>query len=551
MKEKEQHPVLKDLKIDGDGQISSSDILNYLLSTNSLPEEAVRSAVQSIAERHAASQKQQQQQQKQQLPQEKQLQEQQPQEQQPQKTRTRHIALRFYYDGANYSGLACNLGNETDNSVEKELFQALLLANLVESRESCEFSRCGRTDRGVSAVGQVVGIRLKSVIPEYATADPEGTVPISNEDLPKNEYSKINAWVYPKKKKKVDTSGQREEKEIAEYPYTRMLNNILSPQIRVLGWAPVSDEFSARFSASSRTYRYFFNKRQLSLQPIREGLALMVGKHDFRNFCKMDVEKVYNFERRIYAAEVVELSGSDICYIQIHGQAFLRHQIRCIARVLFMFGRGLEKPDVVTQLLDVQKYPGKPSYRLASDKPLVLHDCGYPNLKIGYSVHNIWMVSCQLEKKWEELTLAASQIRDCINSFHDVQVLKADLVDFATAKVTERQKKMERAGTSNGKSETIDLDVGDENSAIIQWDTALPWLRKLGMVADPAALNNHTHIPLMNRSRGTTFEEKLEALKKHDKKRKKYEEVVVRKRTTSKEDVEFYQHMAKQGGAGI
>jgi hypothetical protein len=290
----------------------------------------------------------------------------------------------------------------------------------------------------------------------------------------------------------------------------------------------------------------------MSLQPIREGLALMIGKHDFRNFCKMDVEKVYNFVRRIYAAEVVELSGSDICYIKIHGQAFLRHQIRCIAQVLFMLGRGFEKPDVVTQMLDVQKYPGKPSYNFAPDKPLVLHDCSYPNLKIGYSVHNIWMTSCQLEKKWEELTLAASRVRNCIDSFHDVQVLKADLVDFATAKVTDRQKKTEqRAGTSHGESETIELDVGDENSAIIQWDTALPWLRKLGMVADPDALSTHIHKPLMNRAAGTTFEEKLEALKKHDKKRKKYEEDVLTKRKTSEEDVEFYRHMAKQGGAGI
>lgn len=533
MKGTKQHPVLKDLKIDGTSQISSNDVLNYLLSTNSLSEGAVRSAVQSIKTAN-----QQREQQKATKP-------------TPQGYRTRHIALRFHYDGENYSGLSQNLGQETDNSVERELFEALVRAHLVESREACGFSRCGRTDKGVSAVGQVVALRIKSAIPDYATFDSQGKVAISNEDLPKNEYSKISAWVYPKKKKKVDTCAERVEKEIAEYPYSRILNNLLSPQIRILGWAPVSNEFSARFSARSRTYRYFFATRQMSLPRMREALALMIGKHDFRNFCKMNVEKVYNFERLVYNAEVVELAGSDLCYLKIHGQAFLWHQIRCIAQILFMIGRGLEHPDVVKEMLDVMNHPGKPGYRLADDKPLVLHDCGYPNLKIGYSVQNIYTTSCQLEQKWEDLALAASRIRSCIDSFRDVQVLRADLVDFATAKVAERRRKMERVGTGFSGSEKFALDVGDEDSTIIKWDVALPWLSKFGLAPEPIALDTHIHVPLMSRSKGTTYEEKMEALKKNDRKRKKFEEGVLKKRKTSEEDSQFYQHMAKQGGAGL
>ena len=121
----------------------------------------------------------------------------------------------------------------------------------------------------------------------------------------------------------------------------------------------------------------------------------------------MDVEKVYNFERLIRSAELVELSGG-ICFFQIVGQAFLWHQIRCIASVLFLVGSGLESPGVISDLLDVKRNPGKPSYPLASEYPLVLHDCGYPNLQIGYSVQNLWTVSCQLEKQREEMSLAAA-----------------------------------------------------------------------------------------------------------------------------------------------
>ena len=40
-----------------------------------------------------------------------------------------------------------------------------------------------------------------------------------------------------------------------EMDYCTMLNRVLPPEIRALAWAPVTEEFSARFSCSDRTYR--------------------------------------------------------------------------------------------------------------------------------------------------------------------------------------------------------------------------------------------------------------------------------------------------------
>merc|ERR1712224_223160 len=102
----------------------------------------------------------------------------------------------------------------------------------------------------------------------------------------------------------------------------------------------------------------------------------------------MDVSKVYNFERVIHSAELVRVCTTkngneeddhhhECFYFQIIGQAFLWHQIRCIAELIFMIGNGFESPSVITELLNVVKYPGKPSYSLADEKPLVLHDCDY------------------------------------------------------------------------------------------------------------------------------------------------------------------------------
>lgn len=43
-----------------------------------------------------------------------------------------------------------------------------------------------------------------------------------------------------------------------------------------------------------------------------------------------------------------------------------------------MVGMGLEKPEVIKELLDIDKTPGRPRYPLASETPLLLHSAGYP-----------------------------------------------------------------------------------------------------------------------------------------------------------------------------
>jgi tRNA pseudouridine38/39 synthase len=48
-------------------------------------------------------------------------------------------------------------------------------------------------------------------------------------------------------------------------------------------------------------------------------------------------------------------------------------QVRCIAAVLLMVGRGQERPDIVKKLLDVSLVPCKPQYNMAAEEPLLLY----------------------------------------------------------------------------------------------------------------------------------------------------------------------------------
>ncbi len=150
---------------------------------------------------------------------------------------------------------------------------------------------------------------------------------------------------------------------------------------------------------------------------MREGARHFVGLHDFRNFCKVDPSKqITNFERRIFHADIEALdpkkgpvgyiadsgfqvseqpdnpeiisngipsdgassSTPRVYTFTVHGSAFLWHQVRHMAAILFLIGQGLESPDIIPTLLNVKTNPTKPMYEMADDAPLVLWDCIFP-----------------------------------------------------------------------------------------------------------------------------------------------------------------------------
>ena len=470
-------------------------------------------------------------------------------------SRYRHVALRVLYDGSSYNGFAQNCGSETDNSVEKHLFAALTKTCLVvgRNRSSCNYSRCGRTDRGVSAFGQVIGIHIRSRIP---TVDGNG---VEIHELPRNSYETIRV----NQKNNVVV-------EMKEMDYCRILNGVLPKAIRVIGWTPVSNEFSARFSARDRTYRYFFVRKSLDLEAMQRALDRLVGRHDFRNFCKIDTEAVSNFVRCIKYAKIVVVSSSptaaaslsspsmnhrQMCYFEICGQAFLWHMIRCIVSVCFMVGMGDEDPSIIEFLLNVEKCPAKPSYSMAPDRPLVLHSCSYENLTFGHSSVNLFELTNTLERLWEDSAITAERIRNAIESLQqEAYVELKDFIPFLMDLHNNKQRKYKRdmlteedveiALSKVQVNKVADVDATSNNSApsVISWKDALS---VLGTIS--STRSNHTQ--LLQRSTGTTYEEKLSLMK--GKKRERYEMNMLKKQQSKGDDEDFYERMTKYGGSGI
>ncbi|TPX07896.1 uncharacterized protein E0L32_010471 [Thyridium curvatum] len=347
----------------------------------------------------------------------------------PSKYTTRFIALKIAYLGKNYSGFEYQASGK-EPSIEEELWKALVKACLIFPERPhevdfsiCEYSKCGRTDRGVSAFGQVVGIRVRSNRPARKRKTPPTEVgdvaaAAANGEVAGTEPEKEGEWP-------VSTAEEEAPYPVAdELPYCRILNRLLPPDIRAIAWCPVPPPgFSARFSCRERQYRYFFTQPAfapvpssidrppvegalkegwLDIEAMRQAAQAFVGEHDFRNFCKVDPNKqITNFVRRMFEVDVVEVRDVDsvlpylglpdfkpasmpdgqypkVYSFNVRGTAFLWHQIRHMIAVLFLVGQGLEKPSIVSELLDVAENPRKPSYLMAEEVPLVLWDCIFP-----------------------------------------------------------------------------------------------------------------------------------------------------------------------------
>ncbi|KAL1130686.1 hypothetical protein AAG570_011927, partial [Ranatra chinensis] len=270
-----------------------------------------------------------------------------------------HIAIKFLYLGWDYQGYVVQ--EDTSATVEHYLMSALVKTRLIESRETSNYHRCGRTDKGVTAFSQVISVTVRA-------AD-EGKSPLD---------------------------------------YCKMLNRVLPEDVRVVAWAPVPPEFSARFDCKLRSYRYFFPKGDLNIEIMHEAAQHLVGTHDFRNFCKMDVANgVTAFIRSVSSSRVSfvnigaqKCTGYQMCELHLEGQSFLWHQVRCIASVLITVGQGLEKPTIVQELLNVEKYPRKPQYPLANHIGLNLFSCEFDSIAWIEDMNEVKNVIETLQRIW-------------------------------------------------------------------------------------------------------------------------------------------------------
>ncbi len=204
--------------------------------------------------------------------------------------------ITIEYNGTNFFGWQKQEGLRT---VQGELERAIKTL----SGQDVTVEGCGRTDKGVHALGQVASFEMDSKIPL----------------------------------KNLKTA----------------LNDLLPADIRIKKVETAAPDFHARFSAKRKTYRYVvqvggqrsaikygtcaFYPYLVNLSAMQSASKLLLGKHNFKGFCSTNTN-VTNFEREIYNISISK-RGS-VYTFEVTGNGFLYNMIRIIVGTLLDVGRG-------------------------------------------------------------------------------------------------------------------------------------------------------------------------------------------------------------------
>jgi hypothetical protein len=136
----------------------------------------------------------------------------------------RHVVLKVCYFGHEYHGFASQEGRE--DTIEHHLFHALVQTRLVTDRALSNYSRCGRTDKGVSALGNAVGLTLRSA----AAAGADRVIPDSHCSVQLNHFIPyfLSYSVPVFLKRQSDITLEAELPAVAdEMDYPKILNGVL------------------------------------------------------------------------------------------------------------------------------------------------------------------------------------------------------------------------------------------------------------------------------------------------------------------------------------
>lgn len=222
----------------------------------------------------------------------------------------RNIKIIVMYDGSSYSGWQRLEAASSRLSVQKVLEETISLI----LNEKIKVIGSGRTDCGVHSIGQTANFYT---------------------------LSRISTW-----------------------ELKRQLNEILPDDIKVTSVEKIDLDFHSRFSAVSKTYEYFIDRRdrqsvfgrkysyscceRLDIEKMKAAASLLIGEHDFAGFATHSRDGK-NTVRKIYELEILD---DDYLKIRITGNGFLYNMVRIIVGTLLEIGAGRMSVESIKEIID-------------------------------------------------------------------------------------------------------------------------------------------------------------------------------------------------------
>ncbi|MFX1493651.1 MAG: tRNA pseudouridine synthase A [Promethearchaeota archaeon] len=175
-------------------------------------------------------------------------------------------------------------------------------------------------------------------------------------------------------------------------PILMEINSELSHEIGLWAYTKVPLDFSSRFNALYRHYKYI---HALKYASFKEGLLISIdlmkkackaleGNHDFKNFTKRESNNIKTI-RTLKLASVD--SEYDYLIFDFKSKSFLRQQIRRMVAKLIEVGMGKLSYEEFLQLLNISTYI---SYQPANPIGLILWDIIYEdNIKFQTDIKSV------------------------------------------------------------------------------------------------------------------------------------------------------------------
>jgi tRNA pseudouridine38-40 synthase len=147
------------------------------------------------------------------------------------------------------------------------------------------------------------------------------------------------------------------------------LNANLDKSVRVWEAREVDESFHPRYSALSRTYRYWIEnaspgnvllahaaaccREPLDLVAMQQAAAGFVGRHDFAAFqsAGSPAPTTVRCVKRLQLRRIPDVLGSPLIEVEIEADAFLYRMVRNIVGTLMAIGKGELEPSKVMALL--------------------------------------------------------------------------------------------------------------------------------------------------------------------------------------------------------
>ncbi|MEE9409767.1 MAG: hypothetical protein V3V41_02450 [Candidatus Heimdallarchaeota archaeon] len=274
--------------------------------------------------------------------------------------------VKVYYDGRNYYGYQRQPNLVT---IEGEIINALVDTNHIDNAEESNFRSASRTDRSVSAVGNVFAFdSKKSIIIDQINA-------VCSKD------KSIICWAYGEVEKNLSPKYSKWKKY----------------------WYLLPFEFIKK-------------EAKLTLEEIKNISSIFIGKHDFKLFCKVDHR---NTQREIYQINIIKEMNEII--FEFIAPSFLWEQVRRIMAYILNYKTLSDNLQRTKELLVIHCKAERLDIMPANPSNLVLVEHLYNNIKWNENKKSIAMIRNKIKKHLKEFKQEIS-LNSAIHDFFENKV---------------------------------------------------------------------------------------------------------------------------------